>query len=136
MTTEEYEREALKDLKLDVTQFQEYCQSLGLKRIKWSRYLFNEETLLNAAEDRLRGLYKDKFHYYAYEYNEQKIDKKNIEIYIKGDADYRMAQQAVLKQESKMKFVNEVLCAIDKQSFQCGNILKYLMWQQGSITTS
>lgn len=130
MTIDEYEEEAVRDLTLRVDAFQEYCQSLGLKRIKWSRYRYNEENILNIAEDKLRELYKEKFHYYVYEYPE-KIDKKNIEIYIKGDDEYRRAQQIVLKQETKLKMVDEVITAIDKQSFQCSNILKYIMWSQG-----
>lgn len=130
MTVDEYEQEAVSDLTLRIDVFQDYCQSLGLKRIKWSRYRYNEENILNTAEDKLRELYREKFHYYAYEYPD-KIDKKNIEIYIKGDDDYRKAQQAVLKQEAKLKMVDEVITAIDKQSFQCSNILKYIMWSQG-----
>lgn len=133
MTLEEYENEAIDDLKFDVTRFSDYVKTLGMKRIKWSKYLFVEESLLSVAEDKLRELYREKFHHYMYEYEYkgQKIEKKNVEVYIKGDGDYRLAQQAVSKQTSKMKFVNEVLNTIDKQSFACGNILKHLMWQSG-----
>lgn len=130
MTVDEYEAEALNDIKLNPEYFKDYCQVLGTKRIKWSRYRFNEELTLNTAEDKLRELYREKFHYYAYEYPE-KIDKKNIEIYIKSDDDYRKAQQAVLKQEAKLKLVDEVINSLDKQSFQCSNILKYMIWASG-----
>lgn len=131
MTIDEYEREALTDLNFDVTQFQEYSKSLGTKRIKWSRYLFNEESIFTLAEDKLKELYKDKLYYLLYKAPE-KIDKKYIEAFIKGDPEYRLAEQAVAKQNSKVKFVNEILNTIDRQSFQCSNILKHMMWQSGT----
>ena len=131
MTIDEYEQEAIEDLKFDVAQFREYAHGLGLKRIKWARYLFEEESLLSIAEDKLRELYREKFHFYMYKYDEVKLEKKNVEIYIKGDQEYRNAEQVVSKQNFKMKFVNEILNSIDKQSFACSNILKHMMWQSG-----
>ena len=128
MTIDEYEAEAIEDLKFDVSDFQGYAKSLGMKRIKWSKYLFEEETLLSVAEDKLRELYRDKFHFYMYKYDEVKLEKKNVETYIKGDPEYRSAEQIVSKQNSKMKFVGEIINALDRQSFACSNILKHLIW--------
>ena len=132
MTVEDYENEAILDLKLDISDFQGYVRLLGLKRIKWAKYLHTEEMTLSIAQDKLRDLYRERFHYYMYEYNDVKLEKKNVEVYIKGDKEYRAAEQIVSKQECKVKFVNEVLNTIDKQSFSCSNILKHLIWQSGA----
>lgn len=132
MTIEEYEDIAIDDLKVNVEMFEDYVKSLGHKRIKWARYLFEEESLQSIAEDKLRELYREKFHFYMYKYDEVKLEKKNVEIYIKGDPEYRQAEQAVSKQVFKTKFVNEVLNTIDKQSFACSNILKHKIWASGA----
>lgn len=132
MTVEDYENEAILDLKLDISDFQGYVRLLGLKRIKWAKYLHTEEMTLTVAQDKLRDLYRERFHHYMYEYNDVKLEKKNVDIYIRGDKDYRAAEQIVAKQEAKVKFVNEVLNTIDKQSFSCSNILKHLIWQSGA----
>lgn len=132
MTVDDYENEAILDLKLDISDFQSYVRLLGLKRIKWAKYLHTEEMILTIAQDKLRDLYRERFHYYMYEYNDVKLEKKNVDIYIRGDKDYRAAEQIVAKQEAKVKFVNEVLSTIDKQSFSCSNILKHLIWQSGA----
>lgn len=131
MTIEEYEKEALEDLNFDITQFKECSKYLPLKKIKWSRYLFNEECISNQIEDKLRELYRDKFKYYTYEYSE-KIEKKNIDIYIKGDKEYQTANQAFGKQKSKEKYVQSVISCIDTLAFQTNNILKHIIWESGA----
>ena len=59
MKVEEYENEALQDLsmdKVDTESFRSYVVSLGFKRIKWGRYLFNEECITSVMEDKLKEL--------------------------------------------------------------------------------
>ena len=63
MTVEDYENEAILDLKLDISDFQGYVRLLGLKRIKWAKYLHTEEMTLSIAKDKLRDLYRERFHY-------------------------------------------------------------------------
>ena len=70
MTIEEYEDIAIDDLKVNVEMFEDYVKSLGHKRIKWARYLFEEESLQSIAEDKLRELYREMFHFYMYTYDE------------------------------------------------------------------
>lgn len=138
MKVEEYEKEALQDLsmdKVDTESFRNYVISLGFKRIKWGRYLYDEECITSLMEDKLKELYRKKFHYYTYEY-EVKIDKKNIDIYVHGDEEYRAADKMYKKQQNKEKLVAQVLDAIDKQSFTANTVLKHLIWESGGSKIS
>ena len=130
MTIEEYEREALVDLDFDVTKFRECSRYIPLRKIKWGRYLFDEECISNQIEDKVKELYRDKFKYYTYEHPD-KIDKKNIDIYIKADKDYQMANQILGKQKSKEKYVQSVITCLDTLAFQTNNIVKHLIWESG-----
>lgn len=126
----EYEEEAIKDLQINVTELKEYTLALGLHRIKWGRYLFNEETILAECEEKLNELYKEKYTFYMYKY-EEKIEKKSVDVYIKGDSEYKQAEKYYKMQKSKVKMVEQVLNALDKQSFTVNAILKHMMWESG-----
>lgn len=130
MTIEDYEREALADLDFDVTKFRDCSRYIPLRKSKWGRYLFEEECISNQMEDKLRELYRDKFKYYTYEYPD-KIDKKNIDIYIKADKDYQVANQIFGKQKAKEKYVQSVIGCLDTLAFQTNNIVKHLIWESG-----
>ncbi len=127
----EYEEEAIKDLQIDVTQLKEYMLALGLHRIKWGRYLYNEESILAQCEEKLNELYKEKYNFYCYKY-EEKIEKKSIDVYIKGDGEYKEAEKYYKMQKSKTKMVEQVLNALDKQSFTVNTLLKHMMWESGA----
>ena len=60
------------------------------------------------------------------------IEKKNIDIYIKGDKEYQTANQAFGKQKSKEKYVQSVISCIDTLAFQTNNILKHIIWESGA----
>lgn len=133
MKIDEYEKEAINDLsmdKVDTENFRNYVTSLGFKRVKWGKYLYDEECITSLIEDKLKELYRNKFHYYTYEYD-VKLDKKNIDIYIQGDEEYRELEKIYKKQQHKEKMVAQVLDAIDKQSFTANTILKHLIWESG-----
>ena len=128
---DDYEKEAINDLQIDITKLKEYMLSLGLHRIKWGRYLYNEETLLAQCEEKINELYKDKYHFYAYKY-EEKIEKKSIDVYIKGDSEYKEKEKYYKMQKSKTKMVEQVLNALDKQSFTVNTLLKHMIWESGA----
>lgn len=124
-SVDEYQKEAHDDLDFDLLQFEEYSKSIGLKRVKWGRYLFEEEYALNILRDQMQEKYKDRFRYYAYQYSDEKVDKKFLDIYIKGDAEYREVEKKYNVQKSRVDFVQSVLNTLDKQSFHCSNVLKH-----------
>lgn len=128
---DDYEKEAINDLQIDITKLKEYMLSLGLHRIKWGRYLYNEETLLAQCEEKINELYKDKYNFYAYKY-EEKIEKKSIDVYIKGDSEYKEKEKYYKMQKSKTKMVEQVLNALDKQSFTVNTLLKHMIWESGA----
>jgi len=132
VTVEEYEAEAVSDLQIDVTKIEDYCKGLGLAKAKWARYLYNEECVLAELEERLNEMYREKYHYYVYEYSEVKIEKKSIDLYVKGDRVYKEAEKLYKKQKSKAKMVEQVISALDKQSFTVSSILKHMIWESGS----
>ena len=134
MTVDEYEAEALKDLEVDVTRLQDCAKILGLKKAKWARYLYEEECILADAEERLNEMYRDKYHFYLYEFD-QKIEKKSIDLYVKGDPTYKEAEKLYKKQKAKAKMVEQVISALDKQSFTMNIILKHLAWEAGASAT-
>ena len=69
-----------------------------------------------------------------YEFD-QKIEKKSIEIYVKGDPTYKEAEKMYKKQKAKLKLVEQVIAALDKQSFSMNIILKHMAWESGASAT-
>ena len=134
MTVEEYEAEALQDLQIDVTRLEDCARVLGLRKAKWARHLYDEECILAEVEERLNELYRDKFHFYLYEF-EQKIEKKSVDVYVKGDPTYKEAEKMYKKQKAKTRLVEQVIAAMDKQSFTMNIILKHMAWESGASAT-
>ena len=69
-------------------------------------------------------------------YSKTEVDKKNIDIYVHGDEEYRAADKMYKKQQNKEKLVAQVLDAIDKQSFTANTVLKHLIWESGGSKIS
>lgn len=131
MTIEEYEAEALADLQIDVTTLEDAAKVLGLKRAKWAKYLYEEECILAEAEERLNEMRRDKHHFYLYEFD-QKIEKKSVDIYVQGDPIYKEAEKMHKKQMAKIRMVEQIISALDKQSFTMNIILKHMAWKSGA----
>lgn len=129
-----YEKEATEDLtcpkdggRLDISG---YSVRLGLLRAKWARYLYQEESVLNETQQELNTIYSEKYMFYNYDY-EYSVDKKDIPILIKGNPDYKAAEKVLKTQEQKVKFINEVLSALNSQSFYLNTAMKHILWQSG-----
>jgi hypothetical protein len=134
-TAEDYFQEALVDLKFDETTIQEYMISLGRKRMKWGRYIYNEERNTKMGEQALASIYKKWFHYYMYgdktSKEDIKIDKKFIDIYIKAQDDYKSCELKLAEQKNKEKFLNDVAKNLEQQTFVVNNFIKHLLYQAG-----
>lgn len=129
-----YEKEAQADLTCPThskaPDISGYAIRLGLLRAKWAKYLYQEENASNILSEELSGLYADKFRYYSYDY-EYNVDKKDIPILIKGDKDYRESELIIKNQNSKTKFIQEVLNSLNAQSFYLNTAMKHILWQSG-----
>lgn len=129
-----YEKTASEDLTCpkigNKPNISSYAIQLGLLRAKWAKFLYIEESLLNEFQQNVNTIYADKFMYYNYDY-EYNIDKKDIPIIIKKDADYKSAESQLKAQEQKIKFINEVLNALNSQSFYLNTAMKHILWQSG-----
>ena len=51
---------------------------------------------------------------------------------LKGDSEYKEAEKYYKMQKSKTKMVEQVLNALDKQSFTVNTLLKHMMWESGA----
>lgn len=107
-----------------------YAVRLGLIRAKWARFLYNENVIMQEAEQDLETIYKDKFMFFTYD-SEYTVDKKDIPMLIKADDEYQKANKIVKKQSEKVKFINEVLSALNSQSFYLNTAMKHILWQSG-----
>ena len=129
-----YEESAEKDLTCpkigNKPNISSYAIQLGLLRAKWAKYLYLEESLLNEYQQDLNTVYADKYMYFNYDY-EYNVDKKDIPILIKRDEKYKSAEKLVKEQEQKIKFINEVLNALNSQSFYLNTAMKHILWQSG-----
>ena len=59
------------------------------------------------------------------------VDKKDIPMLIKADDEYQKANKIVKQQSEKVKFINEVLSALNSQSFYLNTAMKHILWQSG-----
>ena len=103
---------------------------LGVIRAKWARFLYDENVILQEAEQDLETIYKDKFMFFTYD-SEYTVDKKDIPMLIKADDEYQKANKIVKQQSEKVKFINEVLSALNSQSFYLNTAMKHILWQSG-----
>lgn len=107
-----------------------YAVRLGLIRAKWARFLYDENVIMQEAEQDLETIYKDKFMFFTYD-SEYTVDKKDIPMLIKADDEYQKANKIVKQQSEKVKFINEVLSALNSQSFYLNTAMKHILWQSG-----
>jgi hypothetical protein len=129
-TISKYESEAISDLNFDISKFQDYTTSIGSKKVKWGRYLYDEEKLLNTADHKLREAYLERYNHYRFNH-ETIIEPKNLDIYIKADVLYTEKETAVQLQKLKVNFIKEVLSTLEGQSFIVNSVLKHFLWEQG-----
>lgn len=129
-----YEEEAKTDLicPMDgkILDISGYSVRLGMLRAKWAKYLYEEESMENQGKQELAVIYKERLRFYCYDY-EYEIDKKDIPVYIKGDPVYQAAEKVLNEQVQKVKFINEVLGALNSQSFYLNTAMKHILWKSG-----
>lgn len=129
-----YEEVAVKDLTCPtrdgIIDISGYSVRLGLLRAKWAKYLYVEETIQNETQQELNTIYSDRYMYYNYDY-EYNVDKKDVPILIKGSTEYREAEKIYQSQVEKVKFINEVLNALNSQSFYLSTAMKHILWKSG-----
>ena len=133
-TIEFYEEEAKADLvcPMDgkILDISGYSVRLGMLRAKWAKYLYLEESTENEGKQELASIYSERFRFYCYDY-EYQVDKKDIPMLIKGDTVYQAAEKVVNEQTQKVKFINEVLGALNSQSFYLNTAMKHILWKSG-----
>lgn len=129
-----YDQQARKDLEcpkhdglLDISG---YSVLLGMYRAKWARFLYKEEQYRDHMQQVLNTVYAERYKYYLYDY-EYTIDKKDIPILIKSDSEYKKAEKLVNEQTQKVKFITEVLGALNSQSFYLNTAMKHILWKSG-----
>ena len=129
-----YEKEANEDLTCPIRDGQldisGYSVRLGMLRAKWATYLYKEETIQNETQQELNSIYSDRWMYYNYDY-EYNVDKKDIPVLIKGSKEFREAEAILNSQIEKVKFINEVLSALNSQSFYLSTAMKHILWKSG-----
>lgn len=129
-----YDKLAREDLtcpKVDGTlDISGYSIRLGLLRAKWARLLYKEEQALNTVQQNLNTVFSEKYKYFLYDY-EYNVDKKDIPMLIKSDDEYKKAEIALSEQSQKIKFINEVLSALNSQSFYLNTAMKHILWKSG-----
>ena len=138
-TIEEYEIEARDDLTCpkimngghkSQPDISGYALRLGSLRAKWAKYLYLEEKEESSKEQDLDKVFIDRFRYYLYD-SPYTIDKKDIQFYIRGDEEYTGVSEILKEQKAKVKFISNVLEALNGQSFYLNTAMKHILWKSG-----
>ena len=132
---EDYYNESLNALTFDEVTLQAFQQQVGVKIARWSKYLYDEERVLEYGKNVYSCVYKKVWHNLMFgeksEIADYKVDKKNLNIYIDADKSIKEAKTAVHDQEEKCKFIQNVIDALKNQSFILNNYVKHLIWKSG-----
>lgn len=129
---QELEKEAQSDLQWDMSNCDSVCLRIPSLKTKWCSKLFRAEMDAKAVELQLNATYA-KLHeaYISGNKINSIVDRRDVNIYITGDADYIkvFAKHELAKQTCK--WIDGVLKGIDSMSFSISSAVRWSIFKDG-----
>lgn len=119
------------DLNFELSSAHEKLLQCAALRAKYSDILLRRQEKLDELELERKALYATKWRYYAMDYN-QELDRRDLPVYIEGDEDYVAFMTKFRKIESQVKYIDNVLKAIDGLNWSIPAAIKWYMFKHGS----
>lgn len=131
---QEYIEESRADMKFSILDFKDYLLKLGELKQKWSEYLYNEQRYRDTIDEKMKEKYKELYSYYMYKQSDEKVDRKDVDIFIHGDKEYIKLVHWYNKFNNRCALVERILKNVEGQSYIAHCLLKFSMWQSGANT--
>lgn len=125
------EQEAETDLTFTLAHLTEFTLSLPKKRAKWLKHMMAAMKIKDAHEESMK-IKAAELHVYYREGYSLSIDRRDIEYYVTKDSEYVKLSNQFNSSNRTVKFIEKVLSALEKASFDVGNIVKYEIFKHGN----
>lgn len=127
---ERIQKESAEDLAFDLESADLSSLRLSGLRQKWCTYVVRSELSRKKSEQEKKQKYRTLHEFYMKEYN-LKIDRRDVDSYIEGDAEYQKLEASEEYWKQCSKFIDGILQALDKASYNHGNAIKWAIFKAG-----
>lgn len=122
--------DARKELEFDMTNIDLVSMRVPGLSQKYGQLVVLAKAKVRKAEMERDTCYKERWEFYIADHN-VRVDRRDIEIYIKGDEAYQAAVSKVEFWRLKVEYIEIILKALDKISWNLGNAIKIHMFRNG-----
>lgn len=134
MTLEEFKKlKTVIEKDLTLTKENVLLKNIEIPKL-YSKYLDIFSILLKKYKSLFRKseiLYKNKYHYYKYDFKYDLKNKSEIDLYVEGDKDYIELKKQVDESELMLKYVEKTLNNINTMSYNIKNFIEYTKFLNG-----
>lgn len=131
LSLEKIQEEAREDLTFEsILDAERASLSAPFLKEKYSRYLSQAKAALKKAEIDRNKKYRELHTHYT-ENHPKHLQRGDVPTYIKGDPKYIQVQARYESHSLKVEYLENVLGAIDRMSFNLGNAIKMHIFMNG-----
>lgn len=127
---DELKDEVEEDFKFSITKADEHSLRVPALMDKYSRYMQVAKAAMKKASMQKNSKYRELYDKYKYD-DPRKLDKREIEIYIKGNKDFQRLEGIYEFEKMKVEYLESILKAIGQLSWNIGNAIKAHIFFQG-----
>lgn len=122
--------EAQKELEFNMINAEVVSMKIPSLVQKYAQLMIMAKAQVKKADMELSAKYKERYDYYSMDHN-HRIDRRDLEVYINGDAEYQGMQGKVEGWKLKVEYLDIILKALDRASFNINNAIKLHIFQGG-----
>jgi arginyl-tRNA synthetase len=122
--------EAKADLAFDMTTAEHVSVKVPFLTEKYARKLVFAKASLRKAEMDMNEVYAERLQHYITSHN-IRIDRRDLDTYVKGDKEYNQAVARMETKKLEVEYLQAIMSALDKLSWNVGNAIKLWIWKQG-----
>ena len=123
--------EARKDLAFDMTNADVVSLRIPSLMQKYAHLLITAKAHVRKLEIQTKEKYAELFEHYTTNHN-RRIDRRDVETYIEGNTEYVKLQMEIEPWKLKVDYLNVILSALEKASWNIGNAIKLHMFRGGA----
>lgn len=130
MKFNEIQDQAAEDLKFNITSIEHKALEIASLKIKYARILGEYRLELKKAIFESDIVYADRFYHHKTGSSLQ-IDRRDLDVFIKGDKAYQKAAAKVAIHEERVRFIDGVIKSLDNMSFNINAAVKMHVFKGG-----
>lgn len=132
------------DAEIDKSNLDEVARNVPKLHARWMRHYSEERSLYRKLKAQQQVLRRDKFEWFRNSITEERrtelgwaepqakrIDRSDVDMYLNADAEMQTLVQQIDLQETKLKFIEDVIKQINNRNFLLKTMVEYLRFTQG-----